>query len=250
MVIPNYNRTQAENLNIGIFYNKKVLMNKLWRLIIVLFLMAGYCCAAPKEVVYLANKEIPGIIKKVFEDDKVGFGFSETDKLDQLSWSKPYTILALEQKDFEECKNNLNINCLGKYMDIADSLKTWEVIVKINNVGRFIVYFIQENGKWIVLGWGGSQYAEDFNKLFELYGTENVQLFGTNAPFQFYYHIKKYGKKNLTLLDHKKVATLAKDASDEEIAKVLAVDDIFGIDKKTINGTNSNNKKYLRCEND
>lgn len=208
---------------------------------VLLLGMAGYCGEAPKEVKELANKEIPGIVKKVFAGDKVGFGFSESDRLDQMTVSEPYTILGLEREDFEECQKNPDINCMSKYMDIADSLKTWDVIVKINGIGKFTVQFIQENGKWVVLGYGGNPYSEDFNKLFKLYGQKNVLLFGTNSPFQFFYHIKKYGNKNLSLLVHKKVSALSKEASDEEIAKSLGIDDMSVTAKKAI----EKNKEYI-----
>jgi hypothetical protein len=197
---------------------------------------------ASNEVNDLANAEFMNIVKKVFSEDKVGFGFSESDSLKDITISEPYTILGIENEDFEDCLKNPNINIMSRKMEVTDELKTWHVIVRANGIGKFSIDFNKNEEKWVITGYGRNPYAEDFNKLFKTYGIKNVQLFQTNAPFQFYYHANKYGKNNLSQLDHKKISALPNDASAEEIDKSFGIDDISVTAKKAI----EKNKDFMR----
>ena len=189
---------------------------------IAAFSFSVYSQQAPKEVKEAIDRDLPGILKNVFEkSDKTQWNFSPEDKLDQITVSDPFRIRGIYRTDFQTLLTSPNVKSIKSYADTIKNSYTWNACVNANGVGKWLIDIRNENGNWTVNGWGADYRADFFNKLFKVYNRKDIVLFYNTILGREYYHIKNKGIDNLTVIDHEKLSALPVNANENEIRNAL-----------------------------
>lgn len=189
---------------------------------IAVFSLSAYCQEAPKEVKEAIDRDLPGILKDVFEKGtKTEWDFSPEDSLDQITVSEPFRVRMITRKDFQTLLTSPSVKSINSSSDTVNKNYTWNACVNANGVGKWLIDVRKENGNWTVNGWGVDYRADDFNKLFKVYDKKDIVLFWNTFLNHNYYYIKSKGDSNLTVIDHEKLNLLSKNADVAEIRNAL-----------------------------
>lgn len=209
---------------------------------IAVFSLSAYCQEPPKEVKETIDRDLPGILKEVFDEDKTEWNFSAEDGLDQITVSDPFVIRGIDSQDFQEALKTSSVKSISSYNNMEGQAYTWHAIVKVNDIGKWIIDVDVVDSKWRIVGYGGDSAAEDFNKIFKLYGQKEIIIFGNSPINQYYYHITNKGEKNLTAINHEKMSLLKKANQYENKNAFENETDISKITEREISRMNSKNR--------
>jgi len=169
-------------------------MNKI--ICFLIFLIVGNILAEkpPKEVSTAIEHDLPLHLKSIFADGKERYGFQSTDQIDSITFTEPFRIKLIHNESITNAEKQNSIDPLLQSVQTDE----WYSIILSKRSARAIISINYLRGAWRIGSFLGTTKSEEFHKLFKLYSTDDVVLFEQPSLNEYYLHVPKKGKQNLT----------------------------------------------------
>jgi hypothetical protein len=209
-------------------------------LLVIVFSM-GWAEKPPQAVIDAINSDLTQKANTMLAiNGKEACGFKADDTIGELTFSQPFRIYQLNPKllDISNTQNSID-TLINSY-----TYNIWYSIVLFGGKAWAIIHINFLEGKYRLSAFSPDPSARDLQQLFRVYQPDEVIIF--NAPYfnEYYYHIPKKDKFNLTLLNKKGLSDLS---PTESLAKVKSIvetqSDIFTISKNILSRIEARTKR-------